>query len=149
MLGLSGVAHAGYLLVAVMASMIFAGDSDRALWVLFFYLFVYMFASFGVFGVMSLAELDDENEHEFSDYEGMAKKQPFLAFTLVCGIASLAGIPPFAGFIAKLLLFSVAFEAGLYFFLGSHGNWCGHIHLLLFWVDQRNLFPAKAFFRRR
>ena len=49
----------------------------------------------------------------------MAKKQPFLAFTLVCGIASLAGIPPFAGFIAKLLLFSVAFEAGLYFSLAA------------------------------
>ena len=42
MLGLSGVAHAGYLLVAVMASMHFAGDSDRAIWVLFFYLFTYL-----------------------------------------------------------------------------------------------------------
>ena len=40
MLGLSGVAHAGYLLVAVMASMHFAGDSDRAVWVIFFYLFI-------------------------------------------------------------------------------------------------------------
>ena len=57
MLGLSGVAHAGYLLVAVMASMQFAGNSDRAVWVLFFYLFTYLLASFAVFGVMGLARL--------------------------------------------------------------------------------------------
>ena len=119
MLGLSGVAHAGYLLVAVMASMKFPGDSDRAVWVLFFYLFIYLFASFIVFAVMSLADLEDDNEHEFSDYEGLARKHPLLGFTLICGIGSLAGIPPFAGFIAKLLLVSVAFEAGLYFSLAA------------------------------
>ena len=71
MLGLSGVAHAGYLLVAIMASMIFSGDSDRAVWVLFFYMFVYLIASFSVFGVMSLADLKDDNEHEFADYENL------------------------------------------------------------------------------
>jgi len=119
MLGLSGVAHAGYLLVAIMASMHFPGDSDRAVWVLFFYMFVYLVASFAVFAVMSLADLKDDNEHEFSDYEGLAKKHPLLGFTLVCGIGSLAGIPPFAGFIGKLLLISVALEAGLYFSLGA------------------------------
>jgi len=42
-----------------------------------------------------------------------------LGFTLICGIGSLAGIPPFAGFIGKLLLISVALEAGLYFSLGA------------------------------
>ena len=114
MLGLSGVAHAGYLLVAVMASMQFAGDDDRAIWVLFFYLFVYLLASFCVFGVMGLADLPDENEHEFSHYEDLSKKSPWAGFVLVSGIASLAGIPPFAGFIAKLLLISVAYEAKLY-----------------------------------
>ena len=117
MLGLSGVAHAGYLLVAVMASMHFAGDSDRAIWVLFFYLFTYLLASFCVFGVMSLARLEDETDHEFSHYENLAKKHPWMGFVLVSGIGSLAGIPPFAGFIAKLLLISVAFEAKLYFSL--------------------------------
>ena len=65
MLGLSGVAHAGYLLVAVMASMIFAGNSDRAVWVLFFYLFTYLIASFAVFGVMGLAHLSDESDQDF------------------------------------------------------------------------------------
>ena len=119
MLGLSGVAHAGYLLVAIMASTIFPGDSDRAVWVLFFYMFVYLIASFSVFAVMSLADLKDDNEHEFADYENLARKHPLLGFALVCGIGSLAGIPPFAGFISKLLLVSIAFEAGLYFSLAA------------------------------
>ena len=114
MLGLSGVAHAGYLMVAVMASMRFAGDSDRGVWVVVFYLFVYLVASFTVFGVMGLAQLKEESEHEFRHYEDLSKKQPWLAFVLVCGVASLAGIPPFAGFIAKALLISVAYEAKLY-----------------------------------
>ena len=116
MLGLSGVAHAGYLLVAVMASMTdaFNGNDNDAVWVLFFYMFVYLFASFCVFGVMGLADLQDETEHEFSHYENLAQKHPWMGFVLVCGIASLAGIPPFAGFIAKLLLMTVAFEAKLY-----------------------------------
>lgn len=119
MLGLSGVAHAGYLLVAVVASMHFAGDSDRAVWVLFFYLFVYLLASFAVFGVMGVARLSDETEQEFTDYENLSKKHPWLAFVLVSGIGSLAGIPPFAGFVAKLLLISVAYEAKLYFSLAA------------------------------
>jgi len=114
MLGLSGVAHAGYLLVAVMASMHFAGDSDRAVWVIFFYLFIYLFASFIVFGVMGIATLKDDSDHEIGHYEGLLQKHPWAAISLLVGIASLAGIPPFGGFVAKLMLFNVAFEAKLY-----------------------------------
>jgi NADH-quinone oxidoreductase subunit N len=114
MLGLSGVAHAGYLLVAVMASMHFAGDSDRAVWVIFFYLFFYLFASFIVFGVMGLATSKDDSDQEIGNYEGLLKKHPWAAISLLVGIASLAGIPPFAGFVGKLMLFNVAFEAKLY-----------------------------------
>ena len=114
MLGLSGVAHAGYLLVAVMASMHFAGDSDRAVWVVFFYLFIYLFASFIVFGIMGLVSLSDDSDHEAEHYEGLLRKHPWAAICLLIGIGSLAGIPPLGGFIAKLMLFNVAFEAKLY-----------------------------------
>ncbi len=117
MLGLSGVAHAGYLMVAVMASMILPGSSDRAVWILFFYLYTYLFASFAVFGIMGIAKVKDDAEHEFGDYEDLARKKPWAGLTLVVGIGSLAGIPPLAGFIGKLLLFSVAFETKLYFSL--------------------------------
>ena len=114
MLGLSGVAHAGYLMVAVMASMILPGSSDRAVWILFFYLFTYLLASFAVFGVMTIAKVQNDSEHEFTDYEELLRKVPWAGLTLIIGIGSLAGIPPLAGFIGKLLLFSVALEAKLY-----------------------------------
>ena len=80
MLGLSGVAHAGYLLVAVMASMHLAGDSDRAVWVVFFYLYIYLFASFVVFGVMGLANLSDDSNHETEHYAGLLKSHPWAPF---------------------------------------------------------------------
>ena len=115
MLGLSGVAHAGYLMVAVMASMTLPGTSDRAVWILFFYLFTYLLASFAVFGVMTISKVKDDSEHEFADYEELLRKIPWAGLTLIVGIGSLAGIPPLAGFIGKLLLFSVALEAELYF----------------------------------
>jgi NADH-quinone oxidoreductase subunit N len=68
---------------------------------------------------MGLAQLEDDAEHEFSHYEDLAKKHPWLGFVLVSGIGSLAGIPPFAGFVAKLLLISVAYQANLYFSLAA------------------------------
>ena len=146
MLGLSGVAHAGYLLVAVMASMHFAGDSDRAIWVLYFYLFTYLLASFCVFGIMALARLEDDTEHEFSQYENLAKKQPWMGFVLVSGIGSLAGIPPFAGFVAKLLLISVAFEAKLYFSLAVMVIGVAiSIYYYFGWIREVTFHPKPAF----
>ena len=146
MLGLSGVAHAGYLLVAVMASMHFAGDSDRAIWVLFFYLFVYLIASFSVFGVMGLAQLSDDTEHEFSDYEDLAKKYPWLGFVLVSGIGSLAGIPPFAGFVAKLLLISIAYQASLYFSLVAMVIGVAiSIYYYFAWIREITFHPKPSF----
>ena len=146
MLGLSGVAHAGYLLVAVMASMHFAGDSDRAIWVLYFYLFTYLLASFCVFGIMALARLEDDTEHEFSHYENLAKKQPWMGFVLVSGIGSLAGIPPFAGFVAKLLLISVAFEAKLYFSLAVMVIGVAiSIYYYFGWIREVTFHPKPAF----
>ena len=59
-----------------------------------------------------VAEKDAAQELE--DYEDLAKSNPFLGFVLVTGLGSLAGIPPLAGFIAKLLLFIVALKAELY-----------------------------------
>ncbi len=115
MLGLSGVAHAGYMLVGVIASMYFPGDSDRATWAVIFYLFAYLLASFGTFGVMCLARHPGgDAEQDLEHYAGFGRKRPFLAFVLTVGQASRAGLPISAGFVAKLLLFAVAFQAKLY-----------------------------------
>ena len=124
---------------------VFNGNNNDAVWVLFFYMFVYLFASYCVFGVMGLADLQDETEHEFSHYENLAQKHPWMGFVLVCGIASLAGIPPFAGFIAKLLLITVAFEAVVPF-PHRHGHWRGDIDLLLFRLDPGGRIQSRPSF---
>jgi NADH-quinone oxidoreductase subunit N len=114
-MGLSGIAHAGYLLLGIVALVQGVG---LAAWAVVFYLFTYLFGSFAVFGVMShLAGPDDENQ-EVDHYVNLARRQPFLAGVLAIGLGSLAGIPPLAGFIGKVFLFVVAFQANLYLLLG-------------------------------
>jgi len=114
LMGLSGIAHAGYMLVGVIAS-IFV---PWAVYAVIFYLVTYLLASFAVFGVMALAAGEDDANQELEHYENFARKRPFLGGVLACGLGSLAGIPPFGGFIGKLFLFVAAFQAGLYGLLG-------------------------------
>ncbi len=110
LMGLSGIAHAGYLLVGVIASIYV----PWAQYAVIFYLVTYLLASFAVFGVMAhLAGPDDANQ-ELDDYENLSRKHPYLSGVLVCGLGSLAGIPPLGGFIGKLFLFVAAYQAGLY-----------------------------------
>lgn len=114
LMGLSGIAHAGYLLVGVIASLYV----PWAVYAVIFYLVTYLLASFAVFGVMSLVAGPDDAKQELEHYENFARKRPFLGGILVCGLGSLAGIPPLGGFIGKLFLFVAAFQAGLYGLLG-------------------------------
>ena len=114
LMGLSGIAHAGYILVGVIASIYV----PWAVYAVIFYLVTYLLASFAVFGVMSLAAGADDANQELDHYENFARKRPFLGGVLVCGLGSLAGIPPLGGFIGKLFLFVAAFQAGLYGLLG-------------------------------
>jgi NADH-quinone oxidoreductase subunit N len=110
LIGLSGVSHAGFLLLAV-ASIDKVPEAASAV---YFYLFAYLVASFAVFGVMTLLSGPDDADQELGDYAGLAKKSPFLAGILACGLGSLAGIPPLAGFMGKLFVFMAAFRAGHY-----------------------------------
>lgn len=114
LMGLSGVSHAGILMLGVIASI----QSAWVLPVIFFYLFVYALASFGVFEVMAHVGPDDDADQDMEYYSELMQKQPGLGAALAIGLGSLAGIPPLAGFVAKLLIFYAAFQAGLYFLLG-------------------------------
>ena len=110
LMGLSGIAHAGYLLVGVVAAL----SIPEAKYAVIFYLVTYLLASFAVFAVMShMAGPDDANQ-ELEDYENLARKRPFLSGVLAVGLGSLAGIPPLGGFIGKLFIFIAAYKAGLY-----------------------------------
>lgn len=113
LMGLSGISHAGYLLIGVVASLFIQWASAAIV----FYLFTYLLGSFAVFCVMGhMAGFKDEDQNLYN-YEDFAKHNPFLGTTLLVGLGSLAGIPPFAGFIGKLLLFIAAFQAQLYLLL--------------------------------
>ena len=56
----------------------------------------------------------DDTRQELGDYSGLARESPFLGGVLACGLGSLAGIPPLAGFLGKLFIFVAAFRAGHY-----------------------------------
>jgi len=107
LIGLSGVSHAGFILLAVVSACV-----GGAVGAVYFYLYAYLIGSFAVFGVMSVLAGPDDSAQELADYAGLARESPFLAGVLACGLGSLAGIPPFAGFMGKLYVFVAAFEAG-------------------------------------
>jgi NADH-quinone oxidoreductase subunit N len=114
-MGLSGVAHAGYMLLGVVAA---AQGVSWAAGAVLFYLFTYLLGSMAVFGVMVHVAGPRDEAQELEDYAQLGQRQPFLGGVLAIGLGSLAGIPPLAGFIGKLLLFYAAFEAHLYVLLG-------------------------------
>jgi NADH-quinone oxidoreductase subunit N len=108
LIGLSGVSHAGFLLIGVLA----APDSPLAVGAVYFYLYSYLLASFAVFGVMAHVAGPNDAEQELDHYAGLGKDSPFLATVLAIGLGSLAGIPPLVGFMGKLFIFIAAFQAG-------------------------------------
>ncbi len=113
-IGLSGIAHAGYMLVGVVAA---AQGVSWAAGAVLFYLFTYLLGSMAVFGVMAHVAGPRDETQELGDYAELGQRQPFLGGVLAIGLGSLAGIPPLAGFIGKLLLFYAAFQAHLYMLL--------------------------------
>jgi NADH-quinone oxidoreductase subunit N len=109
MLAYSSIAHAGYLLVALVA-LNSAGAGG-----LLFYLFQYTLSTVGAFGVIiALAGLHKEGREplELSDYDGLGFRHPVLGFALALFMFSLAGLPPMAGFVGKFYIFGAAVQAG-------------------------------------
>lgn len=110
LIGLSGISHAGYLLLGVIASYSISG----AVYAVLFYLSIYLLSSLLVFASLTYIENEDGSLLETKNYQGLYKRNRILGIASLIGIASLAGVPPLGGFIAKVLLFLVAYQAGLY-----------------------------------
>jgi NADH-quinone oxidoreductase subunit N len=106
MLAYSSVAHAGYLLVGVLAN----NELGRS--AVLFYMLVYTFMNLGAFGIVMLLSSDGRERTKIDDFRGLAHKHPFTAVLMSIFMFSLAGIPPAAGFFGKLYLFSAAIKAG-------------------------------------
>jgi NADH-quinone oxidoreductase subunit N len=115
MLAYSSIAHAGYLLVAV-ASMASSASRADATQGLLFYLAAYGATIVGAFGVVAVIERklqQDGLSDDLSSWAGLSEKHPALAAAMSLFMISLAGVPPTAGFMAKLTVFRSAIEAGL------------------------------------
>jgi NADH-quinone oxidoreductase subunit N len=106
MLAYSSIAHAGYILVAMVAA------SELGTASVLFYLLAYAFMNLGAFGVVILYGRRGEENINIGDYSGMASKYPLLAAAMAVFMFSLAGIPPTAGFVGKFYIFSSAVKAG-------------------------------------
>ncbi len=109
MLGYSSIAHAGYLVIGVLALHI--APSTSGLGALNFYLFTYALANLAVFAVLSWVVRGRDEDATFDSIAGLAKTRPFAAVVLALGMLSLAGVPPTAGFFGKLELFRAALDA--------------------------------------
>ena len=117
LMGFSGIANAGYLLVLA-AAVLRLGMPDLCELTLYFYLVSYMFANYGAFCALGGFAEDMQSSIGLGDFRGMLRKDAPSALALVTNLSSLAGIPPTAGFFGKLLLLLVAWYAELYWLMG-------------------------------
>jgi NADH-quinone oxidoreductase subunit N len=106
MLAYSSIAHAGYILMGVLAA------NETGLWALMFYLLAYTLFTLGAFGTVILLERREYAGETLSDYAGLARRSPFLAASMLVFLLALTGIPPTGGFFGKVYLFAAAIEAG-------------------------------------
>ncbi len=103
MLAYSSIAHAGYMLMAIVALNSYAQQS------IFYYAVAYSVSSIAAFGVLLLVSHVTKND-SIESFKGLAKKNPLLAFITLLAMLSLAGIPPMAGFFAKYYIFTAALQ---------------------------------------
>jgi NADH-quinone oxidoreductase subunit N len=106
MLAYSSIAHAGYILIGVLAV------SQVGLWSVLFYLLAYTFITLGAFGTVILLERREYAGETCADYAGLARRSPFLAAMMLLFMVALTGIPPTGGFVGKFYLFAAALQAG-------------------------------------
>lgn len=106
MLAYSSIAHAGYILVALVAG----GDDGSAAAV--FYLATYSFMNLGAFALLTMLGRGRDEPVLVSDLAGLGFRQPLAGLALMLFMLSLGGIPPTAGFMGKILVFGAAVKAG-------------------------------------
>ncbi len=104
LLAYSGIGHAGFMLAALSAA------TPQALEAVLFYSVIYAFATLGAFGVVALV-LRHSGGDQLENFAGLHQRSPFVAFCMLLFLASLAGLPPLAGFFGKFFLFTAAMGA--------------------------------------
>ena len=105
----SSIAHMGYALVGV-ASGLLEGVSGVLI-----YMAIYIIMNVGAFIIILSMRRDNQSVEEINDLKGISKTHPFIAFSFIILMFSMAGIPPLAGFFGKWLVFYAAVNSGLLF----------------------------------
>jgi|TARA_Y100000588_G_scaffold342605_1_gene387509 NADH-quinone oxidoreductase subunit N len=106
MLAYSSIAHAGYVLVGVVAG------TERGITATLVYLWVYLFMQLGAFAIISMLRRQDVVGDELKDLSGLYFRKPFAAIAMLIFMLSLGGIPPTAGFMGKVWVFGAAIDQG-------------------------------------
>jgi len=112
MLAYSSVAHAGYILLAIVT--IDKAPLSEVYFSVAFYLIAYTFMTAGAFGLLGWLSRKEEKLVNYDDLSGIAKKHPWFAVFIAVFMFSLAGFPPTAGFFGKYYVFRLAIVEGYY-----------------------------------
>jgi NADH-quinone oxidoreductase subunit N len=107
MLAFSGISHAGFMLMALLTM-------STAASTLLYYAAAYALAGIASFAVIIIVNKGKDNEN-IENFNGLGKQNPLMAAVLTASLLSMAGIPIFAGFFAKFMLFTQAITAGYLF----------------------------------
>ena len=104
LLAFSSIAHAGYAMIGIVAV------SQLGVASTVFYMLAYMVTNLAAFGiVMAVGRTADSDEYE--SYRGLSRRSPWLALVMLAAFLSLAGMPPFGGFVAKIVVFAAGLKA--------------------------------------
>jgi NADH-quinone oxidoreductase subunit N len=112
MLAYSSIAHVGYILIGLVASV--GGSGDRAISGIMFYLLAYTFMNIGAFAILIFLGREGLPNDDLDDFAGLSRRAPGAALAMLIFLFSLAGIPPTAGFAAKLSIFYAAIQGDYY-----------------------------------
>jgi len=104
MLAYSSIAHAGYVLIGIAAVSVLGTTSA------IFYLIIYVITNLAAFGIVAAFSRVSGSD-EISDYAALSRRSPWLALAMLIAFLSLAGMPPFGGFVAKVLVFAAAVKS--------------------------------------
>jgi len=106
MLAYSAISHMGFFMLGILSA------SDNGYGSAMFYVLVYSVMSLGAFGIIILLSRQGFEADQLSDFKGLARRSPWVAFLMLLLMLSMAGVPPLLGFYAKLMVIQSVVEAG-------------------------------------
>ena len=110
MLAYSSVAHAGYLVIAILAAGRGVALGAQSI---MFYLIAYTLMNMGAFGILAIMARKEQNNETVDSFAGIGYRQPVYAAAMTLFLVSLAGVPPTAGFFGKFYIFLAAVRADM------------------------------------